>query len=299
MRAARRAHSVAFPTAYRPSGRSARRRLGAVRSPRRRARGRRSTPKTRAFLEARGRARRLGPQSQRRLRPARRSAQPDVRRAGPEPRADRSAVRRQPVARSHVSAAATVSLHGPARGATFLKPSKPGADEQRSSARDPRPRLGGVPPLLKQNISERPPDLPRRAERHRVIALGEDLSLRPSIVEPHRDPNREPAGAARERALVLGLDDQVEVVRAARRSGRAESRALLAAGERGAHHLDAALGAEARHAGDAHRQVKRRASSTLGRRTWGAPAFAPVGLRPAPFERRPRCGRRGLFGAAS
>ena len=72
-------------------------------------------------------------------------------------------------------------------------------------------------------------DLARRAQDERVVALGEHLPAPlPDLVQPLRDPDREPLHASRERHSVARLDDHVHVVRLHRVMVQPELPVLLA-----------------------------------------------------------------------
>jgi hypothetical protein len=115
-----------------------------------------------------------------------------------------------------------------------------------------------MPTMLKEHIRERPPHLPRRRERDRVIAIGKHPPLSTNrLIEPARDPNRQTARAIRKQTLVVSLDHQMKVIRLNRILDEAKSSALFPVTKRPAYGGDAALRSKARHLGNAHRQVKR------------------------------------------
>jgi hypothetical protein len=102
------------------------------------------------------------------------------------------------------------------------------------------------------------PDLLGRAQRDGVIALREHLArTSEQPVDPHRDPDGEPAGAARQALLPGRLDDHVQVIRLDRVLHETKAEPLFALGKRSANDLHATLGSQARHAAHAHREVLR------------------------------------------
>ena len=139
-----------------------------------------------------------------------------------------------------------------------------------------RPPSRCVTALLKKNVRERAPNLARRSERDRVIALAEDLPFAAEqVVEPHRDADGEPSRTSAQGALVPGFDDQVQVIWLDGVPDESKPRALFSSGEGGADDLDALLGAEAGH----RRRHARSDAGADARRPsvepWGAPALGP------------------------
>jgi len=83
-----------------------------------------------------------------------------------------------------------------------------------------------------QDVDERVTDFARRPQDASVIAVREDFpATTVKTIEPLRDADREPLDAARERARVVRLGDQVQVVRLNRVLDEPEPEAIASVGE--------------------------------------------------------------------
>jgi phage protein D len=83
-----------------------------------------------------------------------------------------------------------------------------------------------------KHVDQRRAHLARRAQRAGVVAVAEDTTgATQKPVERSRDAHEQSLHAARERAPVGGLDDQVQVVRLDRMVNQAQAEALAAARE--------------------------------------------------------------------
>ncbi len=87
---------------------------------------------------------------------------------------------------------------------------EPGAGAARVDADEIRPVLARI---LK-DVDERVAYISRRLQRSSVVAVREDSAASiPQAIQPLRDANEQTLHTPRERARVLGLDDQVQLVR--------------------------------------------------------------------------------------
>ena len=78
-----------------------------------------------------------------------------------------------------------------------------------------------------QHGTERKPNLARRSQRARVVAVGEDAAAATNgTIDRSRDANRESLNAARERAAVVCLGNQLDAIILNRVFAKAKTKSL-------------------------------------------------------------------------